>query len=209
MIEVVNELRAMLAPPVEGVVPGDTTDLERRISALTEPSRRREADRLAFYRRCAEARTRLTEDVAKPAYWRLHARLPDFRTYHPVQFAPPRTFATRQSHYPGQGDWAGQIAAPGDINVRVTLGIMLRVDDLAGQSSVLALVHVNRYNQGRGLQVPVLEQTHDSVLGSAHFEAMLSEIANAFTAAIPETLKRVAQALEAERRESGRDVSQP
>jgi hypothetical protein len=201
MGEVAAELYAMLVPRPEGAPMADTSDLERRITAMTEIHRRRDDDRSNFYNNVGASIRRLTEEVAQPNYRDLASRLPTFGAYDPVQIEPPRKLVYTTSVYSGDSTWAGSLRAPGNVGVSATLGYHLRVHDDAGRCTIAALIHVNRHNQGRGRRIDVLEYLHETVIGTAQFETAVAEIFTAFAACIPKTLDTVARALEDERQE--------
>jgi hypothetical protein len=199
MREVANELAAMIKTATEMTIIEDTEDLERRIAAMTERHRRRDENRDLFNNQVAQAWRRLVEEVAQPAYSDLAHRLPSFSTRHPVDVAMPRALTTLPSVYLGNEAWGGMIFAPGDAGVRIDLGIALRVQNDSGRSMIAAVVEVHQHNQGRGRNVPILEHMTETIIGSAHFEATLAEFRSAYAACLPETLAKLADALEAER----------
>jgi serine/threonine protein kinase len=199
MREVADELTAMVEPTTETTVMEGTEDLERRIAAMTERHRRRDEDREAFNNRVTRAWHQLVEEVAQPAYQELADRLPNFDTRYPVEVAMPRSLVTPPSVSLDSEIWGGMIIAPGEAGVRIDLGVALRVHDDAGRSTIAAVVEVHRHNQGRGHSVSILEHMAETRLGSAKFESTLVEIRNAYAACLPETLARLADALDAER----------
>ena len=199
MREAANELGAMLQHTTETMTMEGTGDLERRIAAMTERHRRHDEDRGQFENRVARAWHQLVEDVTQPAYWELARRLPSFSTRHPVEIAMPRELVSLPSAYLGNEAWGGMIIAPGNAGVRIDLGVALRVHDESGRCTIAAIIEVHRNNQRRGHTTPILRQMFATAVGSAHFERTLAEIRNAFAACFPETLAKLAAALEAER----------
>jgi hypothetical protein len=199
MREVADELAAMLKPTTKVAAADTLEDLGRRIAVMTEWHRRRDEDRDAFNHRVTQAWHHLVEEVAKPALDELARHLPNFSTRHPVQVAMPRALVRLPSIYLGSEAWGAMILAPGDIGVRVDLGISLRTSDDSGRSTIAAVVEVHRHNQGRGSSVSILEQMVETAVGSAHFEATSAEIQNAYVGCLPAMLIEVARALEAER----------
>jgi hypothetical protein len=198
--EVAGELAAMLKPTTETAVAEDMEDLERRIAAMTERHRRRDENRDLFNNRVAQAWRRLVEEVVQPAYRELARHLPTFSTRQPVEVAMPRALLSLPSVYLGNEAWGGMIFAPGDAGVRIDLGVALRVRDDSGRSTIAAVLEVHRHNQGRGRSVSILEHTAETTVGSAHFEASLAELGNAYARCLPETLAKLADALGAEQR---------
>jgi hypothetical protein len=197
MRDVAGELDAMTQPTTQAPAIKDTTDLERRIAAMTELHHRRDQDRVRLYERGACAWQQL-EEIARPAYWALANRLPRFQTRHPVQVAMPRSLLQPPSGYPSY-TWGGTITAPGNAGARVDLGVSLRLHDQAGRCTVAAIVAINQHNQGRGLTVSVLESVLHTTVGTAHFDTTLAEVQNAFAGCAAETLIKLEEALEAER----------
>jgi hypothetical protein len=199
MREVADELAAILKPATETIMEG-TEDLERRIAAMTERHRRQDETRDVFNNRVTQAWHQLVEDIALPTYSDLARRLPTFDTRYPVEVEMPRALVSLPSVGLGSEAWGGMLFAPGDAGVRIDLGIALRVQDDSGRSTVAAVLAVQRHNQGRGWRISIMEHMTETVLGSAHFEATIAELGSLYTKHLPETLKRLAEALEAERR---------
>ncbi len=117
----------------------------------------------------------------------------------------PRSLVTLPSVSLGGEAWGGMIIAPGEAGVRIDLGVVLRVHDDAGRSTIAAVIEVHRRNQGRGHSVSILERMAETRLGSAKFEATLIEIRNAYAGCMPDTLAILAEALEAERQLTAAD----
>jgi hypothetical protein len=198
MREIAIELAAMVQPGTKVIDMEDTSGLERRIAEMTERHRRRDEDRNLFNNSVARAWHRLTEEVAQPAYWELARCLPNFSTRHPVDVAMPRALLTLPSAYIGAETWGGMLLAPGDLDVRIELGVSLRVNDEAGRATIGAVVNVHRFNGGRGMGVSILEHMSEAIVGSARFDVTLGDCRAAFAACLAEALVKVTEAIEAE-----------
>lgn len=195
--EVADELTAMLTPTAEAAVP-DVDDLERRLAMMAEPRRRQDERRDSFRAQLIRAWDRIVAEVAEPAYEVLAARLSHFEQRHDDNVAQPRAMVHIPSIQIGNDSWGASILAPGGGRARVDLGVTMRVRDRTGRVVVGAVLQVNRYDNGLGRSEAIIEDIYETTVDSAQFETTLAQVSTAFTQRLPEALRVLLAAMEAE-----------